>query len=158
MRRAVCPGSFDPLHLGHVEVIARAARLADEVLVAVSVNPAKNYRFSMHERIEMIETTFASEPGVRVLPLGAGLIAEFCREVEADALIKGLRSGADLEYEAPMATMNRHLTGVETLFVPADPRYGHLSSSLVKEVHSHGGDVTAFVPLAVAERLAEPGR
>lgn len=115
MLRAVCPGSFDPLHHGHVEVIARAANLFDEVVVAVSVNPAKTYRFPMEQRIEMIESTFASLAGVVVKPMGTGLLAEFCRENGANAIVKGLRNGTDLEYEQPMATMNHHLTGIETV-------------------------------------------
>lgn len=153
MRRAVCPGSFDPLHKGHIEVIARAANLFDEVVVAVSVNPAKTYRFATEERMAMIETTVSSLAGVTVRPMGPGLLAEFCREVGADAIVKGLRSGADLEFEAPMAAMNRHLTGVETVYLPADARYTHLSSTLIKEVHGLGGDVSEFVPAAVLRGL-----
>lgn len=153
MLRAVCPGSFDPLHHGHVEVIARAANLFDEVVVAVSVNPAKTYRFPMEQRIEMIESTFASLAGVVVKPMGTGLLAEFCRENGANAIVKGLRNGADLEYEQPMATMNHHLTGIETVFLSADSRYTHLSSSLIKEVHGLGGDVSEFVPTAVMQRF-----
>ena len=153
MLRAVCPGSFDPLHHGHVEVIARAANLFDEVVVAVSVNPAKTYRFPMEQRIEMIESTFASLAGVVVKPMGTGLLAEFCRENGANAIVKGLRNGTDLEYEQPMATMNHHLTGIETVFLAADSRYTHLSSSLIKEVHGLGGDVSEFVPTAVMQRF-----
>lgn len=153
MLRAVCPGSFDPLHHGHVEVIARAANLFDEVVVAVSVNPAKTYRFPMEQRIEMIESTFASLAGVVVKPMGTGLLAEFCREVGANAIVKGLRNGTDLEYEQPMATMNHHLSGIETVFLSADSRYTHLSSSLIKEVHGLGGDVSEFVPTVVMQRL-----
>ena len=148
MRRAVCPGSFDPLHKGHVEVIARAANLFEEVVVAVSANPAKTYRFSVDERIAMIEATVSSLAGVAVRPMGPGLLAEFCRQIGADAIVKGLRGGADLEFEAPMAAMNRHLTGVETVYLPADARYTHVSSSLIKEVHGLGGDVAEFVPAA----------
>lgn len=156
MRRAVCPGSFDPLHKGHVEVILRAADLFDEVIVAVSVNPAKTYRFSTQERIEMIEATLSSLAGVSARPMGPGLLAEFCRSVGAGVIVKGLRGGPDLEFEAPMATMNRHLTGVETVYLQADPRYAHLSSSLIKEVHGLGGDVADLVPAAVQRRLAAP--
>lgn len=153
MRRAVCPGSFDPLHRGHVEVILRAAHLFDEVVVAVSVNPKKSYRFSTEERIEMVEATFASLAGVSVRPMGPGLLAEFCHSIGADVIVKGLRDGADLAFEAPMATMNRHLTGVETVYLQADPRFAHVSSSLLKEVHGLGGDVADFVPTAVLRRL-----
>ena len=157
MRRAVCPGSFDPLHKGHVEVIVRAANLFDEVIVAVSDNPAKRYRFSTERRLELIRATVSGLAGVRAQAMGPGLLAEFCREVGAGAIVKGLRNGPDLEFETPMAAMNRHLTGVETVFLPADARYVHLSSSLIKEVNGLGGDVSALVPTAVLSALSETG-
>ncbi|MEW1981564.1 pantetheine-phosphate adenylyltransferase [Citricoccus sp. NPDC079358] len=155
MRRAVCPGSFDPLHHGHVEVIARATNLFDDVIVAVSTNYAKKYRFDVDTRIEMIRETVSSLQGISVVPMGEGLLAEFCRKAGANAIIKGLRDTADLEYEMPMAAMNRHLTGVETVFLPTDSRYAHLSSTLIKEVSQLGGDVSEFVPRAVMRRLNE---
>ncbi|GAA1118936.1 MULTISPECIES: pantetheine-phosphate adenylyltransferase [Citricoccus] len=155
MRRAVCPGSFDPLHHGHVEVIARATNLFDDVIVAVSTNYAKKYRFDVDTRIEMIRETVSSLQGISVVPMGEGLLAEFCRKAGANAIIKGLRNTADLEYEMPMAAMNRHLTGVETVFLPTDSRYAHLSSTLIKEVSQLGGDVSEFVPRAVMRRLNE---
>ncbi|HRO30954.1 MULTISPECIES: pantetheine-phosphate adenylyltransferase [Micrococcaceae] len=156
MRRAVCPGSFDPLHNGHVEVIARASNLFDEVIVAVSTNYAKSHRFDPETRIEMIRETVSSLQGISVVPMGEGLLAEFCRKAGANAIIKGLRNTTDLNYEMPMAAMNRHLTGVETVFLPSDGRYAHLSSSLIKEVGQLGGDISEFVPRAVMRRLAEP--
>ena len=155
MRRAVCPGSFDPLHHGHVEVIARATNLFDDVSVAVSTNYTKKYRFDVDTRIEMIRETVSSLQGISVVPMGEGLLAEFCRKAGANAIIKGLRNTADLEYEMPMAAMNRHLTGVETVFLPTDSRYAHLSSTLIKEVSQLGGDVSEFVPRAVMRRLNE---
>ncbi len=120
MQRAVCPGSFDPVHNGHIEIIVRAASLFDEVVVAVSNNPAKNYRFSLEERMEMISETVRAIQGVTVMPMGSGLIANFAREHGAQALVKGIRNATDLNYEMPMATFNRHLSGVETVFLPAD--------------------------------------
>ena len=153
MRRAVCPGSFDPLHKGHLEVIARAASMFDEVVVAVSDNPAKRYRFSTDERLELIRASVQGLAGVSAEAMGPGLLAEFCREIGAGVIVKGLRNGTDLEFEAPMAAMNRHLTGVETVYLPADARYTHLSSSLIKEVHGLGGDVREFVPAVVHARL-----
>ncbi|MCG7421603.1 MULTISPECIES: pantetheine-phosphate adenylyltransferase [Micrococcus] len=153
MRRAVCPGSFDPLHKGHLEVIARAASMFDEVVVAVSDNPAKRYRFSTDERLELIRASVQGLAGVSAEAMGPGLLAEFCREIGAGVIVKGLRNGTDLEFEAPMAAMNRHLTGVETVFLTADARYTHLSSSLIKEVHGLGGDVREFVPAVVHARL-----
>ncbi|MEX5267302.1 pantetheine-phosphate adenylyltransferase [Kocuria sp. CPCC 204721] len=146
MRRAICPGSFDPLHLGHCAVIHRAARLFDEVVVAVSTNPNKSHRFSEDTRIELVREVFADEPAVVVEPLASGLIADYAERREAVALVKGLRNGADYDYELPMATMNRSLTGVETVFLPGEPSLLHVSSSLVMEVAALGGDVASFVP------------
>jgi pantetheine-phosphate adenylyltransferase len=153
MRRAVCPGSFDPIHNGHLEVIARASNLFDEVIVAVSTNYAKKYRFSTDERIDMARETLASLQGIVVEPVGEGLLAEYCRHRGVDAIVKGLRSSSDFDYELPMATMNRQLTGVETVFIPAEGHYVHLSSTLIKEVHTLGGDVSDFVPKSVLKRL-----
>ena len=146
MRRAICPGSFDPLHLGHCAVIRRAAHLFDEVVVAVSTNPHKTHRFSEDIRIELVREVFAGEPAVTVEPLASGLIADYAARREAVALIKGLRNGADYDYELPMATMNRSLTGVETVFLPGEPSLLHISSSLVMEVAGLGGDIASFVP------------
>ncbi|WP_218220129.1 pantetheine-phosphate adenylyltransferase [Nesterenkonia sp. Act20] len=158
MQLAVCPGSFDPLHNGHVEIVARASNLFDEVIVAISPNMHKNPMFSVQERMDMARETFSYVRGVSVKPLGSGLLTEFCKEVGANALVKGLRDPKDLAYESPMATMNRHLSGLETVFLAADGRYTHLSSTLVKEVHSLGGDVSEFVPRAVQRRLHERRR
>ena len=156
MRRAVCPGSFDPIHNGHVEIIARAASLFDEVIVAVSTNYSKKYRFSEEERVAMVEETVGGLRGVSAVPMGLGLLADFCKEQGAEAIVKGLRSTVDYAYEIPMATMNRHLTGVETVFLQADTRYTHLSSSLLKEVQALGGDVDEYFPRAVIKRLTHP--
>ncbi|WP_346959978.1 pantetheine-phosphate adenylyltransferase [uncultured Arthrobacter sp.] len=153
MRRAVCPGSFDPIHNGHLEVIARAAGLFDEVIVAVSTNYAKKYRFGLEERLDMARETLASLRGIVVEPVGEGLLAEYCRQRGANAIVKGLRSSSDFDYELPMATMNRQLTGVETVFIPAEGHYLHLSSTLIKEVFTLGGDVSDFVPKSVLKRL-----
>ncbi|WP_285725124.1 pantetheine-phosphate adenylyltransferase [Psychromicrobium xiongbiense] len=155
MRRAVCPGSFDPLHNGHCEVIARAAGLFDEVIVAVSTNYSKKYHFPLEERLAMVRETFAFLGGIVVEPMGQGLLAEYCRQRGAGAIVKGLRSAADFEYESAMATMNRQLTGVETIFIPAEARYIHLSSSMIKEVAGLGGDVSEAVPRAVLKRLVK---
>jgi pantetheine-phosphate adenylyltransferase len=153
MRRAVCPGSFDPIHNGHLEVIARASGLFDEVIVAVSTNYAKKYRFSLDDRIDMARETLASLQGIVVEPVGEGLLAEYCRQRGVDAIVKGLRSSSDFDYELPMATMNRQLTGVETVFLPAEGHYLHLSSTLIKEVFTLGGNVSEFVPRSVLKRL-----
>ena len=153
MRRAVCPGSYDPIHNGHLEVIARAPNLFDEVIVAVSTNYSKKYRFSEEERLEIASETLGSLAGVSVVPMGHGLLANFCRDHGASTIVKGLRSVQDYQYELPMAVMNRQLAGVETVFLAAENSYTHLSSSLIKEVASLGGDITDFVPRAVLKRL-----
>ena len=153
MRRAVCPGSFDPIHNGHLEVIARAAGLFDEVIVAVSNNYAKKYRFSLGDRIDMARETLASLKGIVVEPVGEGLLAEYCRQRGVSAIVKGLRSSSDFDYELPMATMNRQLSGVETVFLPAEAHYIHLSSTLIKEVAALGGNVADFVPRSVQKRM-----
>lgn len=157
MRRAVCPGSFDPIHNGHLEVIARAASLFDEVIVAVSTNYAKKYRFPLEERIEMARETLASLRGIVVEPVGEGLLAEYCRQRGVSAIVKGLRSSSDFDYELPMATMNRQLSGVETVFLPAEAHYLHLSSTLIKEVAALGGSVSEYVPRSVLKRLLAGG-
>lgn len=154
-RRAICPGSFDPIHRGHVEIIKRAAEMFQEVVVAVSDNPKKSYRFGRPQRLDLAERALAGVSGVVVEPLDTGLLAQYAADRGAVALVKGLRSGQDYDYELPMAAMNRALTGVETVFLPADPEFLHVSSSLVKEVHSLGGDVRPFVPAPVFAALNE---
>lgn len=153
MRRAICPGSFDPLHLGHCAVIRRATHIFDEVVVAVSTNPNKSHRFSEARRIELVRQVFADEPAVVVEPLESGLIADYAERRETVALVKGLRNGADYDYELPMATMNRSLTGVETVFLPGEPSLLHVSSSLVMEVAALGGDIASFVPPEVLHAI-----
>ena len=162
MRRAVCPGSFDPVTRGHLDIVRRAAAAFDEVVVAVGVNPSKSRLFGPEERVAMLEQGVAGlgEAGANVRVAGfTGLITAYCREIDAHAIVKGLRSGTDFDYEVQMAQMNAHLTGVETVFVIADPQLGFVSSSLVKEVAAFGGDVSGLVPEFVlgplTERLAE---
>jgi pantetheine-phosphate adenylyltransferase len=141
----VCPGSYDPVTAGHSDVIRRAAALYDEVVVAVLHNPAKAGLFSVVERMDFIRDDVRDLPGVRVEAFAGQLLVDVCREVEADVIIKGLRGGTDLAYEMPMALMNRHLSGVETIFLPGNPRFEHISSSLVKEVARFGGDISGLV-------------
>ena len=156
-RRCVCPGSFDPVTLGHVDVIRRAATLFDEVVVAVLHNPAKAGTFAVPERMDLVRAGLAEGGGVeavvRIEAFADRLLVDVCREVGATAIVKGLRGGTDFAYELPMALMNKHLTGMETLFLPGDPRFEHVSSSLVKEVVRYGGDVTGLVPEVVLAAL-----
>ncbi len=154
MRRAVCPGSFDPVTNGHVDIFRRAAGLFDEVVIATGSNPSKSRMFGPEERLEMLREACAGLPNVTVMGF-SGLIVDFCREIGAVAIVKGLRGGTDYEYELPMAQMNAHLTGVETVFIPTTASLGYVSSSLVKEVASLGGDVSALVPASVLARLTE---
>ncbi|MFT4286450.1 pantetheine-phosphate adenylyltransferase [Nocardioides sp.] len=154
MRRAVCPGSFDPVTYGHLDVIGRAAAIFDEVVVATGSNVSKSRLFDPEERIAMLTEATREWPNVKVAGFG-GLIVDFCREIDAIAIVKGLRGATDYEYELPMAQMNRHLTGVETVFLPGAVGNAFVSSSLIKEVAAFGGDISAFVPAFVAERLTE---
>jgi len=153
VHRCVCPGSFDPVTVGHVDVVRRASALFDEVVVAVMTNPAKQSTFSLEERLDLLRAALAGIDGVRVVDAGGGLLVDFCTRVGAGAVVKGLRSGTDVAYEMPMALMNRHLSGLETVFLPGDPTLEHISSSLVKEVAAHGGDVTGMVPDGVLAPL-----
>jgi pantetheine-phosphate adenylyltransferase len=154
MRRAVCPGSFDPVTNGHLDIIGRAAGLFDEVVVATGVNVSKSRLFGPEERLAMLDEAVRPWPNVRVAGF-SGLIVDFCREVDAVAIVKGLRGATDYEYELPMAQMNVHLTGVETVFLPGATGNAFVSSSLIKEVAAFGGDISAFVPEFVAVRLKE---
>ena len=139
--------------MGHIDVIRRAAELFDEVVVAVLTNPTKASTFSLDERLDLLQLSLDGLERVRVVDAGGGLLVDFCRRVEAVAVVKGLRSGTDVAYELPMALMNRHLTGLETIFLPGDPNLEHVSSSLVKEVAGHGGNVAGLVPAAVLAPL-----
>ncbi|QGN59439.1 pantetheine-phosphate adenylyltransferase [Nostocoides sp. HKS02] len=151
----MCPGSYDPVTLGHADVIRRAAALYDEVVVAVLHNPAKHGTFTPDERRDLILDGCGDLANVRVELFADRLLVDVCRDVEASAIVKGLRGGTDFAYELPMALMNRHLTGVETVFLPGDPRFEHISSSLVKEVARYGGDTSGLVSDRVRDALAE---
>ena len=156
-RIAVVPGSFDPVTLGHLDVIRRAARLYDELVVLVVHNPGKTPMLPLEERVALIERVLrdAGLPAsVRVDSWGAGLLVDYCREVGATVLVKGVRSQLDVTYETPMALVNRDLADVETVLLLPDPAHAHVSSSLVRQVEALGGDVTPYVPAAVAEALA----
>lgn len=152
MSGAVCPGSFDPVTLGNIDVFERAAAQFDEIVVAVMVNPNKSGMFTLDERIALIEESTTHLPNLRV-ESGQGLIVDFVRERGLTAIVKGLRTGTDFEYELQMAQMNKHVAGIDTFFVATAPSYSFVSSSLAKEVAMLGGDVTALLPAAVNTRL-----
>ncbi|QSB13563.1 pantetheine-phosphate adenylyltransferase [Natronosporangium hydrolyticum] len=154
MRRAVCPGSFDPVTNGHMDIIGRSAGLFDEVIIAVLVNESKTGLFPVEERMALLREVSADYPNVRVESF-RGLLVDFCQAMEARVVVKGIRAVSDFDYELQMAQMNIGLAGVETLFMPTNPLYSFLSSSLVKEVARWGGDVTAHVPPQVSARLGE---
>lgn len=158
IRRAACPGSYDPVTCGHLDVVARAAALFDEVFVVVLHNPAKQGLFSPDERVALVEAEI-QERGlagrVQVRSYAGRLLVDVCSELGVSAIVKGLRGETDYAYELPMAVMNRRLSGVETLFVPGSPEFVEVSSSLMKEVAGYGGDVTGLVPPRVQAALME---
>ena len=151
-RRAVCPGSFDPVTNGHLDIVERAASLFDEVVVAVGVNQSKRRLLSADERMAMLTRAVGHLPNVRVEGF-SGLLTTFCTERDIHAIVKGLRAVSDFDYELQMAQMNSSLSSVETVFVPTSPEWSFLASSLVKEVASYGGDVSALVPDFVNDAL-----
>lgn len=154
MTIAVCPGSFDPLTLGHVDVVRRARGMFDEVVVGIARNSSKSALLGVDERVALARGALVGLDGVRVEVVD-GLLADFVREVGAGAIVKGLRGGADFDAELPMALMNRHLTGVETVFVVGDPALAHIASSLVKDVARYGGSIDDLVPDGVADAVHE---
>ncbi|MYR05954.1 pantetheine-phosphate adenylyltransferase [Gordonia sp. SID5947] len=152
MTSAVFPGSFDPFTVGHRYIVERAAARFDSLVVTVVVNPNKQGMFGVDERIALIREDCADLPNVRV-DRWTGLLVDYTRNEGIDTIVKGLRSGTDFDYEVPMAQMNRDLTDVETMFLLTDPRFAHVSSSLVKEVAKLGGDVVPFLSPKIHERL-----
>lgn len=155
-RRAIYPGSFDPLTNGHLDLIERASKLFDEVIVALLINPNKQPLFTVEARVVLLQEVLPPRfPNVQIETF-SGLLVEYAGERQACAIIRGLRSAADYDYELPMVLMNRHLCpDVETVFLTAAQEYTHISSSLVKEVFKLGGDIDALVPGAVSRRMKE---
>ncbi|MCP2170326.1 Phosphopantetheine adenylyltransferase [Goodfellowiella coeruleoviolacea] len=148
------PGSYDPVTNGHLDVIGRSASLFDEVVVAVLINKNKRTLFTVDERMDMLRMVTEQWPNVRV-DAWHGLLVDYCREHEIGVIVKGLRAVSDFDYELQMAQMNLQLSGVETLFMPTNPIYSFLASSLVKEVATYGGDVSSLLPPLVEQRLVQ---
>jgi pantetheine-phosphate adenylyltransferase len=152
VKRVVCPGSFDPITFGHLDIVARASSLFDEVVIAVMVNKTKKTMFSVEERMEMVREVTAKYSNVTV-DSWSGLLVDYCKANGVSTIVKGLRAVTDFDYELQMSQMNFQLQGVETLFMSTSPSHSFLSSSLVKEIASYGGDVSSYIPAPVVSRL-----
>ena len=148
MKRAIFPGSFDPLTLGHVDIIKRGVTLFDEVIIAIGENSSKDYMFSLEERIKFIESTFRDNPKVSVMSY-SGLTIEFCKEIGVDFILRGLRNPADFEFEKAIAHTNRHLSTLETVFLLTSAQTSFISSSIVREIIRYKGDYEKLVPSSV---------
>ena len=155
--KVLIPGSFDPPTNGHIDVITRCSKVFDEVLVGVIVNPSKESLFSTDIRSEMLTEIFNQKKNISVKSF-EGLLVDFAKKNNVNAIVKGLRAMTDFDYEFQMAQMNFNLADFETIFIPASPEYGYVSSSLVKEIHSYGGDVNELVPDNVLRRLKDDWR
>lgn len=155
MTIAVCPGSFDPVTLGHLDVIRKASAIFDEVIAVVVHNPDKAPFFTLAQRMQLLEASVSESgiDGVSVDSLESGLLADYCNARGAGAIVKGVRSNMDIGYELPMAYVNENLSGIQTVFMLPRPEYGHVSSSLVRQVAELGGDPSAYVPRAVLQML-----
>jgi pantetheine-phosphate adenylyltransferase len=151
-RKAVCPGSFDPVTNGHIDIISRSAELYDQVVVAVLINKNKSSLFTVEERIEML-TEVTAHYGNVVVDSFHGLLVDYCRANGIPVIVKGLRAVSDFDYELQMAQMNRGLAGIDTMFMPTNPEYSFLASSLVKEIATYGGDVSSLLPELVHKQL-----
>lgn len=152
MKRAIFPGSFDPITLGHLDIVQRAVDLFDEIIVAVGTNAEKKYMFDAELRIDFIKKTFAGYPNVKVMSY-QGLTIEFAKEIEATYILRGLRNPADFEFEKAIAQTNRKLSGIETVFLLTSSGKSYISSSIVRDIYRHGGDISALVPEAVMDLI-----
>jgi len=148
MKRAIFPGSFDPITLGHYDIIKRGVKLFDEIIVAIGVNSNKKYMFSLKERQQFIERTFSDEPKVKVLTY-SGLTVDFCKEIGVEFILRGLRNPADFEFEKAIAHTNRNLAPIETIFLLTSAETSFIASSIVRDVIRNNGDFTKLVPSAV---------
>lgn len=152
MKRAVCPGSFDPITFGHLDIIERASKQFDEVIVAVFVNRKKDGLFTVEERLDLIAANISQFKNVKV-DAGSGLLVDYCKAKDVDVIVKGLRAVTDFDYELQMAQVHTQAAGVETMFMATSPTHSFLSSSIVKELAHHGGDVSTMVPANVNAAL-----
>jgi pantetheine-phosphate adenylyltransferase len=152
VKRVVCPGSFDPITFGHLDIIKRASSIFDEIVIAVLVNQTKQTLFTVDERIEMIGEVTAQYKNVKVASW-SGLLVDYCKANDISMIVKGLRAVTDFDYELQMSQINLQLQGVETLFMSTAPAHSFLSSSLVKEIASYGGDVSSYIPEPILKRL-----
>ena len=151
MRRAVFPGSFDPITLGHENIIRRAIPMFDEIIVAIGVNDSKKTMFTLEQRVQMLKNVFSNAPSVRVTTF-VGLTVNFCEEVKADWMLRGVRNGGDFEYERTIAQMTKKLNpSLETIILFTDPEFAPISSTVVRDILANGGDVSQFVPIAVLD-------
>ena len=148
MKRAIFPGSFDPITLGHVDIISRGVHLFDELIIAIGINADKKYMFSLEERKRFIEETFKDQPKIKVVTY-KGLTVNFCKEIKADFILRGLRNPADFEFEKSIAHTNRQLSGIDTVFLLTSSGKSYISSSIVRDVARNNGDYTSLVPKAV---------
>jgi len=154
VKRVVCPGSFDPITFGHLDIIERASSIFEEVVIAVMVNQTKKTLFTVEERIAMTKEVTSKYPNVKV-ESWSGLLVDYCKANDISIIVKGLRAVTDFDYELQMSQVNLQLQGVETLFLSTAPTHSFLSSSLVKEIASHGGDVSSYIPAVLVARLKD---
>ena len=152
MKRAIFPGSFDPITLGHYDIIKRGVTLFDEVIVAIGVNAGKKYMFTLEERKKFIEDTFADEPKITVVTY-KGLTVDFCKKIDVEFILRGLRNPADFEFEKAIAHTNRRLSKIETVFLLTAAKTSYISSSIVRDVIRNGGDASPFVPDSVVCKI-----
>lgn len=151
---AVFPGSFDPITKGHIDILQRAVPIFDEIIVAIGINSTKKYLFSLEDRLAFIEATFEGEPKVKTQTY-KGLTVDFCKNIGAKYLVRGLRSNLDFEYEKPISQLNNDMSGIETIFLISQPLYGHISSTIIREIYKNDGDISQFIPEEVWELINE---